>query len=182
MLQRFVTAQWIPFTVDLAFAFLANPHNLTALMPDKMRMRLEDLEIVPPPAGPTDAGARWTTAQLSAGVGSQFDLSFRPVSYMPVRLHWVGRITEFVWYSHFRDVQVRGPFEFFRHRHGIRPEIAQGRLGTLLTDEIEFSLPFGTVGHLWDKAVHRHLKQTFVLRQERLPRLLESALRLAMTS
>lgn len=177
MLQRFVTAQWIPFTVDLVFAFFANPHNLPVLMPGGMRARIENLEIVSPAPSPMHTGSRWSTAEKSAGVGSQLDLSLRPVPYMPVRVHWVARITEFIWYSHFCDVQVRGPFEFFRHRHGICPEIQRGRVGTLLTDEIEFSLPLGTVGHLWDKAVHRHLRKTFSLRQERLPQLLNRALR-----
>jgi ligand-binding SRPBCC domain-containing protein len=177
MLQRFVTAHWIPFTVDIVFAFFANPRNLPPLMPTTMRTRIESLELVPPCPSPMNAGSQWSTVEQSAGVGSQVDLSFRPMAYVPMRVHWVARITEFVWYSHFSDVQVRGPFEFFHHRHGICPDIQQGRVGTLLTDEIEFSLPLGTVGHLWDKAVHRHLKKTFGLRQERLPRLLGAAVR-----
>jgi ligand-binding SRPBCC domain-containing protein len=74
---------------------------------------------------------------------------------------------------------VQGPFEFFRHRHGIRPEIQQGRVGTQLTDEVEFSLPLGSLGHLWDKAVHRQMKQMFKTRQERLPAILEAKVRQA---
>ena len=179
MLQRFVTAQWIPFTVDLVFAFFANPRNLPLLMPGKMQMRVERLDVVSPPPGPLEAAPQWSGTATFAGVGTEMDLSFRPVPYMPVRLHWIARITEFAWYSHFSDIQVRGPFEYFHHRHGICAETQQGRVGTLLTDEIEFTLPLGTVGHLWDKAVHRHLKQTFLLRQERLPQLLGAAVQQA---
>lgn len=91
-----------------------------------------------------------------------------------MRVSWVARITEFVWHSHFCDEQVRGPFEFFRHRHGMRPEIQQGRMGTQLTDEVEFSLPLGSVGHLGDRVVHRQMEQMFRNRQERLPAILEA--------
>jgi ligand-binding SRPBCC domain-containing protein len=179
MRQRFVTAQWIPYTVDLAFAFFANPNNLPLLMPEAMKMRIDELELVPGPPNPMIAGYQLARQEVAAGVGTEMKISFRPVGYMPMRVSWVARITEFAWHSHFCDEQVRGPFEFFRHRHGIRPEIQKGRMGTQLTDEVEFSLPLGSLGHLWDKPVHRQMEQMFKTRQERLPAILEAKVRQA---
>jgi len=177
MCQRFVTAQWIPYTVDMAFAFFANPNNLPLLMPERLKMRIDRLELASPPPNPIIGGSQLFRQDIAAGVGTQMEISFRPASYGPMRVSWLAQITEFVWYSHFCDEQVRGPFEFFRHRHGIRSEIQQGRVGTQLTDEVEFSLPLGSVGHLWDKAVQRRMKEMFRIRQERLPAILEAMVR-----
>lgn len=177
MRQRFETAQWIPYTVDTAFAFFANPENLPLLMPERMKLRIDELDLVPAQPNAMMAAPQLARLEIAAGVGTQMKISFRPVSYLPVRVSWVSRITEFVWHSHFCDEQVRGPFEFFRHCHRIRPEIQQGRMGIQLTDEVEFSLPLGNVGHLWDKAVLRQMKQMFRIRQERLPAILEQMVR-----
>jgi len=177
MSQRFATAQWIPYSVDLVFAFFANPNNLPLLMPESMKMRIEEVELVPAPPNPTIAGSRLAPEVIAAGAGTEMKISFRPASYVPVRVSWVARITEFAWNSHFCDEQVRGPFGSFRHRHGVRPEIQQGRLGTLVTDEVEFSLPLGSVGQVWDKAVDRQMKKMFRIRQERLPAILEAKVR-----
>jgi len=177
MQQRFVTCQWIPFTVDVVFAFFSNPHNLPLLMPERLQARIEKLKLEPPAPSPLFPSSYWGGQEKAAGVGSQIELSFRPVSYVPMRVRWQARITEFVWYSHFCDEQVRGPFDRFHHRHGIRAEIQQGRIGTQLTDEVEFALPLGTVGQLWDTAVQRQLKRTFAIRQERLPKMLNDAVK-----
>jgi ligand-binding SRPBCC domain-containing protein len=177
MIQRIVTVQWVPYTVDVVFAFFANPHNLPALMPAGLKTRIDTVRLASAPPSPMSAGGSWASRPLAAGIGSEIELSFRPVRYLPMRLHWVARVTEFVWYSHFCDEQTRGPFERFRHRHGIRSEIQEGRIGTLITDEIEYALPFGSVGHLWDAAVRRQLKRTFSLRQERLPIILDSVMK-----
>ena len=175
MFERIVTCQWVPYTVDVVFAFFANPYNLPVLMPGKLKTRVEGVRWVPAPPSPISAGTQWGESTMAAGIGTEVTLSFSPAAYVPMRVRWVARITEFVWYSHFCDEQMRGPFERFRHRHGIQSEIQNGRVGTLLTDEIEYSLPFGSIGQLWDAAVRRQLKQTFALRQERLPKILGRA-------
>ena len=145
-------------------------------MPPVLRTRVEDVRLVSPPPSPLTPGSGLPTEYM-AGVGSEIDLSFSPARYLPMRLRWTARITEFAWYSHFCDEQTRGPFERFRHRHGIKSEIQEGRVGTLLTDEIDYSLPFGSIGHLWDASVRRQLKRTFSLRQDRLPKMLEQMVR-----
>jgi len=123
MRQRFVTAQWIPFPVDLVFAFFANPHNLPLLTPKELEMTIDSLSLVPAPPNPLIAEWQLVRQDIAAGTGTQVEISFRPLKYVPVRVSWVARISEFVWYSHFCDEQMRGPFEYFRHRHWIRTEI-----------------------------------------------------------
>jgi ligand-binding SRPBCC domain-containing protein len=177
MRQRFETTQGIPYTVDLVFAFFANPTNLSLLMPEQMRMCIDKLELVPPPTtNPMIAGENARRQEIAAGTGTQIEMSFRPVRYLPMRVSWVARISEFEWNSHFCDEQVKGPFEYFRHRHGLRSEIQQGQVGTELTDQVEFSLPLGLVGHVWHRAVLRQMQRMFMVRQERLPAILKERL------
>jgi ligand-binding SRPBCC domain-containing protein len=90
------------------------------------------------------------------------------------------RITEFVWNSHFCDEQVRGPFSQFHHRHGILAETREGVEGTMVSDEIEFTLPYGIVGRIGGELVRRKLAQSFAFRQKRLPEILAAAARQAV--
>lgn len=60
-----------------------------------------------------------------------------------------SRITALERPTRFVDIQVRGPFERFRHEH--RFEAIAG--GTRMTDHWEHVAPFGAVGRLVDRVV-----------------------------
>jgi ligand-binding SRPBCC domain-containing protein len=179
MTQRFETSQWVPFPVELVFAFFTNPANLPHLMPLSMRTRIEDARIQPPPPRPVAADLARRFKSVAAGVGSEILISFYPVAWVPRRVSWMAAITEFEWNSHFADAQVRGPFASFHHRHGIQAEVRDGEEGTLVTDAIEFELPFGVLGRLGGAFVRRNMKRSFAYRQKRLPEILSAAARQA---
>ena len=179
MAQRFVASQWVPFPVELVFAFFANPSNLPHLMPPRLKTQVEDAQIKPPPARPVAQDPARRFLSVAAGVGSEILISFLPLRWVPKRISWMARITEFVWNSHFCDEQVRGPFSEFRHRHGIRLEIREGQQGTLVTDEVDFALPYGVAGQVGGLLVRRQLAHSFAYRQKRLPEILAVAARQA---
>lgn len=172
MRQRFATSQWVPYPVELVFAFFANPNNLPVLTPEPLKMRIDEMKLVQAPALLTVLGRIPGEPQVAAGAGTEMKLSFQPAPFVPLRVSWVARIVEFLWFDHFCDEQVRGPFAYFRHRHGVQAETQQGRAGTTLTDEVEFELPFGAVGGLGGGIVRLQMEQMFRTRQERLPALL----------
>jgi ligand-binding SRPBCC domain-containing protein len=179
MTQRFETRQWVPFPVELVFAFLANPANLPHLMPPRLKTRIEDARIQPPPARPMAQDPARRFRSVAAGEGSEILVSFYPLRWLPKRASWMVRIMEFAWNSHFRDEQVRGPFAEFRHRHGIQAEFRDGIEGTLVDDEIEYALPCGFIGRLGGVLVRRQLERAFAHRQKRLPEMLAAAARQA---
>jgi ligand-binding SRPBCC domain-containing protein len=179
MMQRFEARQWVPYPVELVFAFFANPANLPHLMPPKLETRIEDARMQPPPARPLAADPSRRFRSVAAGEGSEILISFYPVRWFPKRVSWMARITEFEWNSHFCDQQIRGPFNEFHHRHGIQAETRDGEEGTLVTDEIDYSLPFGRLGQLGSALVRRQLEQSFAHRQQRLPEILAAASRQA---
>ncbi|MGD0628816.1 MAG: SRPBCC family protein [Terracidiphilus sp.] len=180
MSQRFETRQWVPFPVELVFAFFANPTNLPHLMPRKLVTQIEDARIQAPPPRPAHPDPARRFKSDAAGEGSEILISFFPIPWIPRRVSWLAHITEFVWNSHFCDEQVRGPFKRFHHRHGTETELRDGVEGTLVSDEIEYDLPFGFLGLFAGVFVRRHLAQSFAYRQKQLPEILAAAARQAV--
>jgi ligand-binding SRPBCC domain-containing protein len=175
--MRFEARQWVPFPVEQVFAFFADPRNMPRLMPPELGTRIEELRLMPAPAQSSGSDKANLSGGEVAGEGSEMRISFRPVPFLPLRVRWLARITEFEWNSHFKDEQVRGPFAVFRHRHGTLDATRNGQAGTLVTDEIDYALPFGTLGRLVSPLVRRQLQRSFAQRQERLPLMLAAAAR-----
>ena len=180
MPQRFETSQWVPFPVGLVFAFLANPANLPHLMPPRFQTQIEDARLQPPPSRPAHSDPARRFRSMAAGVGSEILISFYPVRWIRKRASWMARITEFAWNSHFCDEQATGPFTQFRHRHGIKAEFRDWYEGTLVKDQIEYTLPWGLIGKIGGLLIERKLEQAFAYRQKRLPEILDVAGRQAV--
>ena len=175
MAQRFETRQWVPFPVELVFAFFANPSKLPHLMPPAQKVRIEDIRMQAPPARPVAPDPARRFRSIVAGAGSEILISFCPVRWLPVRVSWIARIVEFEWNRHFVDEQVRGPFRQFRHRHAVAPEVRAGVEGAQVTDAIEYVLPGAAAGQMAAPLARRQLEKAFAYRQERLPQILALA-------
>jgi ligand-binding SRPBCC domain-containing protein len=182
MTHRFETNQWVPYPVELAFAFFSNPANLPHLMPPELKTRIEDARLAPPPPRPLhpDPARRFTG--VAAGIGSEILVTFHPLRWVPKRIGFTARITEFVWNSHFSDEQLNGPFASFRHRHGIVSETRDNIEGTLVSDTIEFAFALGPLSTLASAFVSRQLIRQFAHRQQRLPQILAAVARQAVRS
>ncbi len=150
MRDIFQSEQWVPCPRERVFSFFANPANLPPLMPAWQRARVEKAPDV-------------------AVEGSLITISFRPVPLLPLRLEWDALITEFRWNDFFCDEQRRGPFKYFRHCHRIREE----RSGTVVSDHVEYELPFGVLGDMANSLMmKRQIRSLFRHRQKMLPKLL----------
>jgi uncharacterized protein (TIGR01777 family) len=79
----------------------------------------------------------------------------------PFWLPWVARHPAFEPGRGFEDVQARGPFAAWRHRHRFEPD---GAGGAVLVDDIEYQLPFGPLGFLGAGVVSRKLARMFAYR------------------
>ena len=175
MAHTFRAEQWLPFPVELVFAFFANPENLPRLMPAWQKARIEEASFTPPPPRPIGTP---TLPGIVAGAGTRMTISFRALPFVPVRLPWDAEITEFTWNEHFCDVQHRGPFKQWRHCHRLLAEphtAVSGETvpGTRLTDQLEYDLPLGPLGSVANNLFVRYqLRSTFRYRQRRTAELL----------
>ena len=67
MRHTFQAEQWLPYPVELVFAFFVNPQNLPPLMPGWQKARVEEAALVSPPAG---GAAKYRLRGVAAGAGS----------------------------------------------------------------------------------------------------------------
>ena len=140
--HRLIARQLVPAPIERVFAFFAKPENLGRLTPPSM-----DLEL------------RTTDPEMRAGLELEYRL--RPLLGIPV--DWRTRIDAYDPPFGFRDIQLRGPYAHWEHHHTF--ESVAG--GTLMTDEVEYLVPFGWVGDLVNRFVVRgELGQIFRHRAE----------------
>jgi ligand-binding SRPBCC domain-containing protein len=180
MPQTLRTTQWVPFPVELVFAFFANPANLPHLMPKWQQAKVESSRLIPPPPRPVAADPTLRFQSPAAGEGSEMEISFRPVPKLAFRVGWVARISEFAWNDHFCDMQLKGPFALWNHCHHITSEVRDSVTGTLIVDDLEYEVPLGPLGRMADALfVRRQMESTFAYRQQRLEEILPVAQRQA---
>jgi ligand-binding SRPBCC domain-containing protein len=173
----FTTDQWVPFPVDRVFAFFADPLNLPRLMPAWREARIDSLEVQTPDGG---------SIPHAAGRGSRILLSFRPIPLFPVRLRWLALIDEYMADHHFCDLQVTGPFGYWRHCHLVGAEAHGDVEGTRVTDVVDYAWPAGPVSSIPVSSIpvssildvlggRLQIRQLFHSRQRQLLRLLRNA-------
>jgi ligand-binding SRPBCC domain-containing protein len=172
MIHRIQFEQWVPVAIEKVFLFFANPSNLPRIMPPETRTELAALRLVPPPSVPMGQPVTANPNSI-AGVGSEVLTSFRPLASLPFRAQWIALIIEFEWNHHFADVQKKGPFKRFQHRHEFSAETRSRASGTTVRDVIEYDPGFGVLGDLAQGLfIAPSMQQTFEYRQEMLEKLL----------
>ncbi|HSL34156.1 MAG TPA: NAD(P)H-binding protein, partial [Candidatus Limnocylindrales bacterium] len=128
--HQLVATQLIGRPLADVFAFFEKPGNLARLTPAGMRFE-------------------FLTEDLQMREGLEIDYRLRPLLGIPVG--WRTRIDDYDPPNRFTDTQLRGPYRRWEHRHSFRA--VEG--GTLITDEIEYELPFGVLGDLVHRLVVR---------------------------
>ncbi len=94
------------------------------------------------------------------------------MGYPPLTVRWVALHEGYVAGRQFRDVQVKGPFAFWRHTHSfleIGPETC------LLRDEVEYALPLSPFSEIAAPLVRRKLVSTFAYRHAETKRATSAA-------
>jgi hypothetical protein len=119
--MRFVKESVIRATPQRVFAFHEQPDVLRMLIP------------------PWESGRVIQAARIS-DVGSQAIIETKILG--PITAQWVAQHTVYEPPRLFEDVQVKGPFRSWRHRHIIEPHAE----GAVLRDEIDYEPPLGFLG------------------------------------
>lgn len=163
---NFHTEQWVAAPIERVFAFFSDPNNLPRLMPADRRAHIVDVKLIPPP-GSSDKRAL-------AGTGSEITISIRLFPFLPLRGTWVARIVEFEHNSYFADIQVKGPFTSWHHRHEFAREERNGRTGTVVRDVVDYEIGYGVFGILARRFVAKQIAHAFRERQSRTGELLIS--------
>ena len=143
--------QFVPRPRNEVFAFFAEARNLEMLTPAFLNFRI------------------LTPLPLDMHSGTLIDYQIR-LGGIPMR--WRTRIETFEPPARFVDVQLSGPYRYWRHTH----EFHDAPGGTWVIDRVTYALPFGFLGALahW-LFVRRALGRIFEYRQQRLAEIFPSA-------
>ena len=143
-MHRLERQQFVPRPREEVFAFFADAQNLEMLTPAFLNFRI------------------LTPLPLDMRSGTLIDYQIR-LGGIPMR--WRTRIETFEAPVRFVDVQLAGPYRTWHHVH----EFQDVPGGTLVTDRVDYALPFGFLGALAHRLfVRRALKRIFDYRQQRL--------------
>jgi ligand-binding SRPBCC domain-containing protein len=141
------TRFWLARPRAEVFAFFADPANLARVSPPALRLRL-------------------LTPGVTLAAGAVLD--FR-IAWLGLPLRWRAYIREFDPPYRFVDVQVRGPWARWEHRHRFLDEGG----GTWVEDRVTYRLPLGPVGGAMHRAlVQGQLRRAWAFRQARVAQLL----------
>ncbi len=81
----------------------------------------------------------------------------------PVKVRWVAQHTVYEPPHLFEDIQLKGPFRSWRHRHVIQPHAD----GAILHDEVDYELPLGFIGRaVAPLLVQKRLEKLFAYRHQ----------------
>ncbi len=121
--MRFIKESLIHATPERVFAFHEQANALELLLPP------------------------WETAKVIQAariweVGSQAIIDTSILG--PIKVRWIAEHTRYEPPHLFEDVQIKGPFRSWRHRHIIREHSE----GAILRDEIDYEPPLGPLGKL----------------------------------
>jgi ligand-binding SRPBCC domain-containing protein len=136
-----------PSPIEETFAVFESPYNLVRITPARLKFRITTAELV------------------TIHEGAEIEYQIR---WLGLPISWRTRITAYEPPLLFEDEQAEGPYALWRHRHSFE-EVDDG---TVVSDRVEYALPFGPLGRLAQLLVGRQLRGIFAYRQRALIQLL----------
>ena len=145
----FESRVWLARSRPDVFAFFARPDSLERLTPPAFRLRL-------------------LTPEVTLSTGAVLDFRLRWLGVVPLR--WRAFVREWDPPFRFVDVQVRGPYARWEHRHRFLEEGG----GTWVEDRVTYRLPLGPLGRAAHALlVRRQLRELWDYRHQRLAELVK---------
>ncbi len=140
---RIEVKQFLPISIEEAWAFFSNPNNLKELTPPSLKMTVL-----------SGADSKMYTGQII-----QYSVSPLPM----INTTWVTEITHVKEKSSFVDEQRYGPYSFWHHKHFF----SEVKGGVEVTDLVDYIPPLGVLGRLVNPIIVRpRLIQIFKFREK----------------
>ncbi len=132
-----------PLSIRDTFSVFEDPYNLAKITPPWLHFKI-------------------LTPNLTMRKGAEIRYS---LAWMRLPMHWKTRIIEYEPPFLFVDEMENGPYALWRHRHTFRPS----EKGTVVSDRVEYALPFGPLGTMAHTlVVRRQVEEIFLYRQRAL--------------
>lgn len=121
---QYKAEQFLPIDLEQAWNFFSNPKNLSTLTPKEMEFTV--------------------LTELPAAIYKNMIIDYIVKPLFAIPLKWQTEITEVDYLKYFTDVQNKGPFKLWRHKH----EFFEVENGVLMKDTVDYQMPFGILGTL----------------------------------
>lgn len=133
--------------IDRVWKFYTDIGHLQVITPPEMGLKVER-----------------STAGSRIEQGSEVWISAKIL--WPARSKWRSKITHMSQYGYVDEMATRGGlFKSWKHTHTFR-KAAGGGSGTEIIDEIEFELPYGPLGRMFEGYALRRLEKIFEHREK----------------
>jgi ligand-binding SRPBCC domain-containing protein len=141
--------QWVPASLPEVFSFFSEARNLNQITPRWLHFNV----------------LGQTNPRLRAGTLIHYKLA-----WYGIPLNWTTLIEEWSPPTMFVDIQLKGPYRFWRHVHSF--EERDG--GTLIKDTVHYAVPMGALGDFcFGWVVRRDLKRVFDYRAKKISAIFE---------
>lgn len=139
----------IKCSIEKVFAFYSDTNNLIKISPSSVKVKILKID-------------------LPLKLNSIVELVVTQFGFF--KSQWKVRLAEFEEYSVIGDLQVKGPFKYWYHRHCFEKQNGF----TLMTDKLEYDLPMGILGKIAHKLfVRKMIEQQFEFRHSKTKEVLE---------
>lgn len=143
------TKQFLPIDISQAWSFFSSAANLAVITPPEM-----DFKIL----------SKLPEGEIYEGL--QIDYTVKPLFGIP--LHWKTEIGDTKVRHYFTDKQIKGPYKKWEHTHTFTPYES----GVLMTDLVNYELPFGIIGKLAHYLfIRKKIERIFQYRNQKLTKL-----------
>jgi ligand-binding SRPBCC domain-containing protein len=134
--------QFLPISKVQAWEFFSSPENLAVITPARLNFKILSIS---------------GDGHLHTGQIIRYKITVLPL----IRMLWETEITEVTEHQSFMDIQRKGPYAYWAHKHTFT-EVTDG---VEMTDELEYDLPLGIIGRLaHDLFVAREVRSIFEYR------------------
>ncbi|MFO7552637.1 MAG: SRPBCC family protein [Haliea sp.] len=146
-IYQLYTSQFLPTSLEEAWAFISNPSNLRHITPESMGFEIR------------------STLPEKMYPGMMISYTVKPL--WGIKTTWVTEITHVSDMKYFIDEQRVGPYSLWHHEHHLDP--VKG--GVVMRDIVTYKPPFGILGKLanW-LIIKRKLRHIFQYREHALER------------
>lgn len=134
--------QFLPISIKHAWEFFSSASNLEIITPKRLNFEILFIE---------------GENKIHVGQVIGYKVTVAPLT----RVYWETLITDVREFHSFTDIQQKGPYSFWSHKHSF----SRNGEGVDMTDEIEYEIPMGLLGVIANRVfVARQLKNIFEYR------------------
>lgn len=144
-IYQFKAKQFLPISINEAWDFFSNPHNLSKITPPWLNFEV--------------------TSQIENKMYAGMIITYlvRPMLNIPTT--WITEITHVREPNYFVDEQRFGPYKFWHHQHIFR----EVKNGVEMEDVVTYSVPVGILGRLLNRLIiSKKIKSIFDFRTQSL--------------